>query len=178
MNAPVVVGVDGSPGSVAALHWALEHAGRVGAEVEAVSVWTPLPAYAFAAAWVPVAAIDDDPAAAAESELLDVLVAVAREHGRSVPVRPRVVRGRPVEELLRAARSASLLVLGGPALGKAAGLLLGSVSHECVQRATCPVLIVPAADEPRAELSSADEELFTSERKAGPDSLDPGSPRQ
>jgi nucleotide-binding universal stress UspA family protein len=66
-----------------------------------------------------------------------------RVSGGGAPIRPRVVQGRPAGELLRAARSAQLLVLGGPARGRVAGLLLGSVSQHCVQHATCPVLIVP-----------------------------------
>lgn len=137
----IVVGVDGSSGSKVALRWALEQAERTAAEVEAVIVWTPETAFY---ACVPVAFAVDDLAAAAETVLLDTLVEVARDYGRSVPIRPQVMRGHPAEELLRAARSAQLLVLGAPTRGTVAGLLLGSVSHQCVQRASCPVLVTPA----------------------------------
>lgn len=137
----IVVGVDGSSGSKTALRWALEQAERTAADVEAVNVWTPDPTYY---ACMPVAFAVDDLAIAAEATLLDALVEVTREYGRSVPIRPRVLRGPPAEELLHAARSAQLLVLGAPTHGTLAGLLLGSVSHQCVQRATCPVLIAPA----------------------------------
>ncbi|WP_046568253.1 universal stress protein [Micromonospora sp. HK10] len=137
----IVVGVDGSSGSKTALRWALEQAERTAADVEAVNVWTPEPAHY---AYLPVALAVDDLASAAETALLDTLVEVTRQYGRSVPIRPRVLRGLPVEELLHAARSAQLLVLGAPTHGTLAGLLLGSVSHQCVQRATCPVLIAPA----------------------------------
>ncbi|WP_199512569.1 universal stress protein [Nucisporomicrobium flavum] len=145
---PVVVGVDGSPGSKAALRWALRLAGRSGADVEAVSVWKPQPASSYGVEWAAaVMATGDDLAADTERMLLDTLVEVARRYGPSVPIRPRVLRGRPADELLRAAREAQLLVLGGPAHGTVAGLLLGSVSHRCVQRATCPVLVIPAEAE-------------------------------
>jgi nucleotide-binding universal stress UspA family protein len=140
---PIVVGVDGSPGSKAALRWALRHADRTGADVEALSVWTPQPAVYFGAEWAAAACAGVDLARVTETVLLDTLVEVTREYGRSAPIRPRVVQGRPAGELLRAARSAQLLVLGGPARGRVAGLLLGSVSQHCVQHATCPVLIVP-----------------------------------
>ena len=140
---PIVVGVDGSPGSKAALRWALRHADRTGADVEALSVWTPQPAVYFGAEWAAAACAGVDLARVTETVLLDTLVEVIREYGRSAPIRPRVVQGRPAGELLRAARSAQLLVLGGPARGRVAGLLLGSVSQHCVQHATCPVLIVP-----------------------------------
>ena len=137
----IVVGVDGSAGSKCALRWALEQAERTAADVEAVNVWTPGTTYY---ACVPVAFAVDDLADAAETVLLDTLVEVTREYGRSVPIRPRVLRGLPADELLHAARSAQLLVLGAPKHGTVTGLLLGSVSHQCVQRATCPVLIAPA----------------------------------
>ncbi|MCU7730967.1 universal stress protein [Actinoplanes sp. KI2] len=137
----IVVGVDGSSGSKAALRWALEQAERTGADVEAVHVWTPdTTCYAC----MPVPLDVDDLADAAETTLLDALVEVTREYGRSAPIRPRVLRGLPAEELLHAARHAQMLVLGAPTHGTMAGLLLGSVSHQCVQRATCPVLVTPA----------------------------------
>jgi nucleotide-binding universal stress UspA family protein len=137
----IVVGVDGSPGSKVALRWALEQAERTGADVEAVHVWRPGTGYY---ACMPVAFAVDDLADAAETVLLDTLVEVTREYGRSVPIRPRVLRGLAADELLHAARSAQLLVLGAPTHGTVTGLLAGSVSHQCVQRATCPVLIAPA----------------------------------
>lgn len=138
----IVVGVDGSSGSKVALRWALEQAERTGADVEAVHVWTPDTIYY---ACMPVAFATDDLAVTAETALLDALVEVAHGYGRSVPIRPRVVRGFPAEELLHAARHAQMLVLGAPTHGTMAGLLLGSVSHRCVQHATCPVVVTPAA---------------------------------
>jgi len=151
----IVVGVDGSAGSKVALRWALEQAERTAADVEAVNVWTPGTTY-FAC--MPVAFAVDDLADAAGTVLLDALVEVTREYGRSVPIRPRVLRGFPAEELLHAARSAQLLVLGAPTHGTMAGLLLGSVSRQCVQRATCPVLITPAVPDrvPPQSLRSVD----------------------
>jgi nucleotide-binding universal stress UspA family protein len=137
----IVVGVDGSSGSKVALRWALQQAELTAADVEAVSVWTPA---TVVHACMPVAFAVDELAHAAETVLLDTLVEVTGEYGRSVPIRPRVLQGFPAEQLLDAARSAQVLVLGAPTRGTVAGLLLGSVSHQCVQRATCPVLIAPA----------------------------------
>ncbi|MEV4701718.1 universal stress protein [Actinoplanes sp. NPDC049316] len=142
---PIVVGIDGSPGAKAALRWALRQADRSGAEVEAVAVWAPQSTFTYGAEWAAGAVYTGgDLAADTERMLLDTLVEVAREYGPSAPVRPHVVAGRPAEQLLLAAWSAQLLVLGGPVHGTVAGLLLGSVSHQCVQHATCPVLVVPA----------------------------------
>lgn len=50
--------------------------------------------------------------------------------------------GTPASVLLRAARDASLLVVGSRGLGGFAGLLLGSVAQHCVQHAACPVVVV------------------------------------
>jgi nucleotide-binding universal stress UspA family protein len=141
---PIVVGVDGSPSSRAALRWALEQAERTTASVEAVIVWAREPVFYYGYEWASVAVADEDLGAAADEVLMDTLVEVVGSHGRSVPIQPRVIQGRPVEELLRVARPAQLLVLGGPTHGTIVGLLRGSVSHQCVQRASCPVLIVPA----------------------------------
>jgi nucleotide-binding universal stress UspA family protein len=153
---PIVVGVDGSPGSKAALRWALDQAERTTATVEAVIVWAPEAGFYYGFEWASVAVAGDDLAAVADTVLMDTLVEVTGDRGRSAPIQPRVLQGRPVAELLRAAGSAQLLVLGGPAHGRIAGLVRGSVSHECLQRAACPVLIVPAS--PGVLAASADAE--------------------
>ncbi|MCX4618160.1 universal stress protein [Streptomyces viridodiastaticus] len=57
-------------------------------------------------------------------------------------VRTEVHYGTPASVLLRAARDASLLVVGSRGLGGFAGLLLGSVAQHCVQHAACPVVVV------------------------------------
>jgi nucleotide-binding universal stress UspA family protein len=142
---PIVVGVDGSPASKAALRWALDQAARTATGVDAVIVWAPETGLYYGYELAAMAVPGEDLAAAAESVLLDTLVDVVGNHGGSVPVRPRVVQGRAVDELLRAARTAQLLVLGGPTHGRITGLLTGSVSHQCMQRASCPVVITPAA---------------------------------
>jgi nucleotide-binding universal stress UspA family protein len=141
---PIVVGVDGSPAAKAALRWALDQAGQTATGVEAVIVWAPETVLYYGYELAAMAVAGTDLAAAAETVLLDTLVEVVGDHGGSVPVQPRVVQGRPVDELLRAARTAQLLVLGGPTHGRITGLLTGSVSHQCVQRASCPVVITPA----------------------------------
>ena len=151
---PIVVGVDGSPASRAALRWALREADRTGSTVEAISVWTPTPPTFYAYAWAATAWSDDGVAQATEAALLDTLVEVTREYGRSAPIKPRVIRGRPADELLRAARTAQMLVLGEPARGTVAGLLLGSVSHRCVQAATRSSAPTPSCGEKRRDRCS------------------------
>jgi len=54
-----------------------------------------------------------------------------------------VVSGFVVKELLDAAQDADLVVIGSRGEGGLARLVMGSVSHEVVQHAACPVTIVP-----------------------------------
>ncbi|WP_354638310.1 universal stress protein [Kitasatospora camelliae] len=132
----IVVGVDGSASSRAALRWALRQAGLVGATVEAVIAWEYPAVYGWG-----MTMVDVDAAAYAGKALAE---AVAQETGPdgAVEVRERVECGNPAQVLLKAAEGAELLVLGNRGHGGFAGALLGSVGQHCVQHAPCPVLVV------------------------------------
>lgn len=62
--------------------------------------------------------------------------------GHPVEIRPLVVRGHAAAALLDAADGATLLVVGNRGHGGFAEALLGSVSQQCVQHASCPVVVV------------------------------------
>jgi nucleotide-binding universal stress UspA family protein len=78
---------------------------------------------------------------AAEAELRRVLDNTPAPDG--VEITGSVAEGNPVEVLLHAGRDGDLLVVGSRGRGGLAGLLLGSVSQRCVERTTCPVVVVP-----------------------------------
>jgi len=137
----IVVGVDGSESSKAALRWAVEDARARGAEVVALHAYeVPVPA-PDAAPSPPL----DLPALVAEvhegaERFVTEMVEEAAGKVVTVDVAPMAVEGEPAQALLDAARDADLLVVGSHG-GGVSDLLLGSVSLECVQHAACPVVI-------------------------------------
>jgi nucleotide-binding universal stress UspA family protein len=131
----VVVGVDGSSASTAALVWAARQATLTGAQVEAVTAWHDPEVYGG----YPVAAGTDW--AANAHDVLDA--AVDRALGATAgAVTRRVVEGHPVKVLVDASAGADLLVVGSRGHGGFAGMLLGSVSERVTAHAPCPVLVV------------------------------------
>jgi len=133
----IVVGVDGSPSSKAALRWAVRQAERTGAVVEAVTAWWYPTGYGMA----PTSDWAVDLERTAEKTLVEALAEVSGV-APDVVVSPRVAEGHPADVLLRAARGADLLVVGSRGHGGFAAALLGSVSQHCTQHAPCPVLVI------------------------------------
>jgi nucleotide-binding universal stress UspA family protein len=142
----IVVGVDGSSSSKRALRWAVDFAELTTATVDAVIVCPNQPVSDYGYGWMPVAATDEALAdAAADAVLMTSIAEVLGDGPHAVPVRPRILHGRPTDVLLLAARSADMLIVGSRGHGTVAGILLDSVSQHCVQHAPCPVLVIPAA---------------------------------
>ncbi len=138
--ARIVVGVDGSKESKAALRWAVEEAGLRGATVRAVLAWS-LPYVGGA----PGLAFPQDSleAVAQDGEaMLDAAIAEVESEG--VDIERAAVEGGPARVLVEAAEGADLLVVGSRGHGGFAELLLGSVSQQCAHHASCPVVIVRA----------------------------------
>ncbi|MEZ5102702.1 MAG: universal stress protein [Thermoleophilia bacterium] len=138
---PVVVGVDDSPGSVAALRFALREAALRGALLRVVHAWT-VPALGEAAGMVPLL-LDD--LRREEHAVLDRAIEQATDGGRpDVDLQRVLVEDPPGRALIEAAHDAQLVVVGSRGRGGFAGLLLGSVSQQVAHHAPCPVVIVPA----------------------------------
>jgi nucleotide-binding universal stress UspA family protein len=141
MSYKVVVGVDGSAHSVAALRWALAEAVNHSAgQVTALLCWQ-LPFLSIPGAF------DKDELA---QTYQDFLVKTVSEVAPSppVPLLPLVAQGDPTESLIIASKDADLLVLGIRGRSPFAGLMLGSVSQACAAHAACPVVLVKRSDEP------------------------------
>jgi nucleotide-binding universal stress UspA family protein len=132
-----VVGIDGSDHSRMALRWAAAAAGAAAVPVRAVQSWTH-------SRW---AVLPNAPDLASAEEMDEqtrqAIVAFATDTlGSSVAVTTSVRRGPAAGALLQAVTADSVLVLGSRGLGGFGGLLLGSVSQECVEHASCPVVVV------------------------------------
>lgn len=135
----VVVGVDGSPSSYAALRWAARYAEMIGGVVEAVHAWdTP-----SAVGWTGPAIDPDFDLEQARERFKEALDAVFPD-GRPAGLRERLVEGDPSEVLIRASEDAELLVVGHRGRGGFGRAMLGSVSQRCAQHAACPVVVVRA----------------------------------
>jgi nucleotide-binding universal stress UspA family protein len=134
-TARIVVGVDGSPASVAALRWAIVQAELTSAEVQAVTSWQTPGQYGFEYAAVPADWPD-----LARRTLADAI----REAGDGSPldVSSLVLEGHPAHVLVEVSLGAQLLVVGSRGHGGFAGMLLGSVSEYVIAHASCPVLVV------------------------------------
>jgi nucleotide-binding universal stress UspA family protein len=138
----VIVGVDGSDGSHAALRWAAAAADQWRVPLVAVWAWEFSP---FIVATDAPTEIDELSRAVAH-RLHETLVAELSEE-RADRVESLVVEDAPVRALLDAASGDDLLVVGSRGLGGFKGALLGSVSQQVVHYAPCPVTIVRTARE-------------------------------
>ncbi len=133
----IVVGVDGSESSKAALRWAIRQAKLTGSTVDAVAAWRFPSTYGLAPGDDSAPDLEGD----AKSALTEALNEVSGLYPE-VPVRPLVTEGHAAEVLLRAAKGADLLVVGSRGHGGFASAMLGSVSLNCVLHAHCPVLVL------------------------------------
>jgi nucleotide-binding universal stress UspA family protein len=138
--APVVVGVDGSPLSEAALAFAYEAAAVRGVPLVAVHTWRELVGDLDVAPLLDWEAIE-----AEEREVLAERLAGWGEKYPDVPVQRILTKDRPAHALVEQSRRAQLVVVGSRGRGGFTGLLLGSVSHAVLHRSHCPVAVVRSA---------------------------------
>jgi nucleotide-binding universal stress UspA family protein len=133
----IVVGVDGSASSKAALGWAIQQAKLTGAVVDAVIAWDYPGTYGY-----PAVTADEINYEQLAAEVVANTVAEVAGPAAPAEVRPKVAHGNAAAVLLAAAAGADLLVVGSRGHGGFIEALLGSVSQHCVHHATCPVVII------------------------------------
>lgn len=134
----IVVGVDESEGAARALRWAAREGELHGATVTAVMAWGLLDQHQPHAE----PGFRPDYGEAEAAAALTVIATDALGHGLSDRVRTRVVCDLPVAALLDASVGADLLVVGARGRGGFKGLLLGSVSQQCLHHSTVAIAVV------------------------------------
>ncbi|MEU5266865.1 universal stress protein [Amycolatopsis sp. NPDC021455] len=142
VDGPVVVGVDGSPLSEAAIAWAFEEASLRNAPLVALYTWHD----------GDTAGLFSDGNVAFQGEslrdsgrrLLAQRLAGWQEKYPDVPVERRVEHDKPRHRLLSASQGAQLVVVGSRGRGGFSGLVLGSTSQALLHHAACPVMVVRA----------------------------------
>jgi nucleotide-binding universal stress UspA family protein len=133
----IVIGVDGSEASQAALEWGLDEARRRKATVDVVHAWQ-LPwsvSYPYIAE-LSYGAVEED-----EGRMLDSMLEAADLSG--IPSVSKVlIREGASRALLNCAKGADLIVVGSRGRGGFEELLLGSVGQQVLHHAPCPVAVI------------------------------------
>ena len=133
-QAPVLVGIDGSPASESATAIAFDEASRRGVELVALHAWSDTEVFEFPG-------LDRSAIKSAAEEPLAERLAGWQERYPDVKVHRIVVCDRPAHQLVEQSESAQLVVVGSHGRGGFAGMLLGSVSTAVVHSARIPVIV-------------------------------------
>ena len=138
---PVTIGHDGSVFADEALRRGLWFASRLGLPARVLRAWTisnaPRPSSWTTGSVPPV----EDFEAAVREQFAAQVAPILAEHP-DVEVELVVPHGAAGRELIRASADSQLIVVGTRGLGGFAGLLLGSVSDQVVEHASCDVLVI------------------------------------
>lgn len=137
----VVVGVDGSEASQAAINYAAEEASRLGVELVAVYAWMPPLTPGLEQLWSEE--LLEAQQSAAEEALAIGTAGLANRYP-DLKIRREIVQAPPIGALIGEAKGASLLVVGSRGRGGFSRLLLGSVSQGVLTDLPCPVVVTRA----------------------------------
>ncbi|MGX1561085.1 universal stress protein [Streptomyces sp. NPDC055506] len=138
MELPLIVGVDGSDGSLPAVDWAVDEAALHGLPVRLVhaSLWERYEGIAPSIG-------PDRPAGQVPAD--HIVASAAERAGRRNPdvkVSTDVLLAEAADSLLHEGNNATALITGSRGRGELKGLLLGSVGLAVAARAHCPVIVV------------------------------------
>lgn len=134
----IVVGVDNTPSSAAALRWAAGEARRIGAHVRAIHVWQ----CSEAAEHQNLPNVERDEV---HENLTRWIVNALTRTGWDVDVSMEILDGNPGPTLVCAAAEAALLVLGSNTFA-ASGLPASSVVDYCKANSPARVVVIDGRD--------------------------------
>jgi nucleotide-binding universal stress UspA family protein len=135
----VMVGVDGSAGSVVALRFAAAEARLRGGELHVVHAWLDSLSGYGGFPWArPATTLREQ----ADTTLLESMHAAWQNGSAGVQVRAETIEGAEWDVLTEVAEAADLLVVGSRGRTGWSSLLLGSVGLRCITYAPCPVAVV------------------------------------
>ncbi len=138
-QAPVLVGIDGSPASESATAVAFDEASRRGVGLVALHSWSDLDATEWSGGGYPQS--DWSATQLLAEEVLAERLAGWQEQYPDVPVTRTVVQAQPARKLAEESERAQLVVVGSRGRGGFAGMLVGSVSETVAQMARVPVIV-------------------------------------
>jgi len=133
----IVVGIDGSGPSRAALAWAAAQAALTAAPLTVVTSWSYPTSSGFLVTWPDGVDFGADARTEQDESVRDVLGSEP-----AIAVSTAVIEGNPSLVLVEESKTASLIVVGSRGHGAFTGMLLGSVSEFLATHAHCPVVIV------------------------------------
>ena len=136
----IVVGVDGSPSSNAALEWAAQEAELRGSTLELIHAWN-YPNLGYGGYVAVLEDFEKDAAA-----LLDEVVASVRKNYPSLKLVSSLIQGPTAQTIMDRAKEADMVVVGSRGRGGFSGLLLGSVGQQLVHHCPAPVVIIHLAE--------------------------------
>ena len=134
-DAPVLLGIDGSPASEAATALAFDEASRRGVGLVALHAWSDVAVF-------PILGMDWREYESQGHEVLGERLAGWQEQYPDVGVQRRLVCDQPARWLIRESEHAQLVVVGSRGRGGFASTWLGSVGSAVAQSADIPVLVV------------------------------------
>ncbi|WP_329069928.1 universal stress protein [Streptomyces sp. NBC_01429] len=143
MNPVVTVGLDGSPESLSATHWAAQEAESRGATLRLLHAWVLLSAE-------PAESIRPDRPSGQNywaEHILREALGIVEEHHPGLPVVEDLVAQDPVHALLDAAAESELLVLGSRDMAPLASYFLGDIGLSVMSRCDIPTALVRARED-------------------------------
>jgi nucleotide-binding universal stress UspA family protein len=139
--------VDGSAQALAATRVAAREALLLGATLRIVHAW-PEPNAVFPGMVGVPHEINPQPSLALAEHAIDAAVVEVRAISATLPIERAPICGDPAHVLADVSAEARMLVVGSRGRGDLASLVLGSVSHGCLHRAGCPVMVVHSEGTP------------------------------